>query len=203
MLLLPNEYIVLPDDYFKLYLNKTNTFVNAISESKKQSVDYYYEKRAASKPMKDISVGKMGEVFAAYYVHKYLNYSFVEPDFNIYNSRNKNWNEDLNTGFHVKTCDGYTCKFVGQPSWTFQFNNQNGSFGRDALFNSNGKDIIIFVYIDSYDKNEAVILIVSPWKDIKPFLKDPLKKSLRNIKKCIYYNDLLRGIINENTCSTR
>lgn len=190
-LLLPGKYIILPDDYFNYYLNKTNEFVKAISESKKQSVDYYRDRRAAVKPMKDIAVGKMGEVYAAYYVHKCLGYGFVEPDFNIYGSRNKDWSEDLNTGFHVKTCDLQTKKFVGQPSWTFQFNNQNGSFGRDMLFDSEGKDVIIFVYIDSYDKNEAVILIVSPWKDIAPFLKDPLKKSLRNIKRCIYYNDFI------------
>lgn len=198
-----NEVVVADNDLFKHVLNESIVFADKLLK-KNNSIEYYNNRRNATKPYDDIVTGKMGEFFAALFNVKNLSYPFIYPDFGVYDTYRKSWSEDLYyskidnklNNFHVKTCDFTTKKFLNYRdiSWTFQkSNNGNKRFGRDSIYKELKNDIIIFVYLNNYNINEALINFLSPWKKLKPFLKDPVSTKLKGIKECIYFKDVLEA----------
>ena len=195
-----NKEIKVDDtELFKHVLSKSSEFSKKLSNKKGQSVEHYYKEREASKPVKDIMVGKMGEFFASVFMYKYFAYPKMLPDFSIYNN-NKSWKEDLCykeldsslLNFHVKTCDSCTKNYLkGRESWTFQKSNKNKSNGgRDYIYTIGG--LVIFVYIHSYYLNKAKICFMTSWNRIKYLLKPPVSKKLIGIKECVYSDDIIK-----------
>ena len=156
------EYSVeLPTELFKHTVDECKKFSNKLS-SRGQSFEHYRNERAATKPSRDAVLGKMGELYAAMFLHRVLGYPLIEPDFAVYKARNKDWSYDLQypTGFHsfhVKSCDSLTKRMVGDQSWTFQYNN-----GTDRLFRGNvndNKELILFVYVDDIYKSGGEVVL--------------------------------------------
>ncbi len=193
-----NTIVKIDDSLFKNTLITSVNFAHTLMADRGQSIDYYTKNRNASKPIDDTIVGKIGELFVAYFLTEYLNYPFILPDFTIYKSRQKDWSEDLRYSpinkdlldFHVKTCNSFTKNYCG-ISWTFQKSNKNTKGGIDSIYNSVKNDIVFFVYMESYNKNEALISFSAPFKKIQPMLKPPKKKELFGLKECIYLNDIM------------
>lgn len=177
------------------YHEKIETFVNNVYN------DYYVRKRNANprKIKKDIWIGKLAEVGVAQYVMEQGG-PFLEPDFNIYGGKNKNWDADLpyskSSSFkdiHVKACDGDTVEYLkknGQEdyTWTFQWSNNDGRGGKDKIFEKN--DCVALVYVPTADSHWIEIVCLADVFELIPLLRDPISARLKGIKKCIYWSDL-------------
>ena len=183
--------------------DKENKRINAILEEYGEGMEgshkFWAKQRNASKPKEDSMVGKKGEFIVAKYVLEEYGHE-IAPDVQIYSSKKKNWDADLpyNTigknfpDVHVKTCSQKTLDYAKQASWTFQMSNGNGFYGTDKLLSSNDydKDLIALVFVPTWDSPNAKIEHFLSWKDAKKFLRNPLSPRLKNIKTCLYNNDL-------------
>jgi len=174
---------------------------------KNQSGSYYTEKRNANSDrlFDNIAIGKKAEFFAAYYLYKVFEYPMIPIDIDIRDGMSKQWICDLpyseydkdlrNT--HVKVCDKKTIEYVGDYSWTFQWsNNQKNTGGKDELFKKeNQNDLIILLYMENFQTNQAVIKFFGSFNQIVDLLKDPLSKKLFGLKKCLYFDDIKEHFI--------
>lgn len=172
---------------------KIQIFVDAMSE-KKQSVDYYTKNRSvkAEKAIEDIFLGKKAEYFVSIGLEQEFKIPYCEPDLSVRKGRKKGWDADLvlkDSNIHVKACSDKTVKYCKDYSWTFQYSNKSGKNGKDKIFDDD-KDIVALVYLPNHLSNYGEIKVISYWKDISKYLKDPLKPTLIGMKKCLYYKDL-------------
>lgn len=180
----------------KYYQDKIETFVESSYN------DYYVRKRNANpdKIKKDIWIGKLAEVGVSQYIMS-IGGPMLEPDFNIYSGKNKNWDADLPysknskyTDIHVKACDRETVEYLKRKdvedySWTFQWSNNDGRGGKDKIFEKNDRVALVYVP-DTYSEWVRIFAILDVF-DIVRKLKDPVSPKLKNIKKCLYYKDLI------------
>lgn len=182
-------------------LNKDiETFVEKMTE-KDQSVLYYKEKRNTNtkKAAEDIFLGKKSEFLTLLGLHKIYGFPLVKPDMEIRVGCNKGWEKDLAfrkkdatfPNVHVKSCSRGTYNYCNDYSWTFQYSNNDGNFGRDDIFNDANPDLVALVFLETPQSKEGIIKAILPWVIIRQYLKDPKKKSLIGLKKCLYYKDLL------------
>jgi hypothetical protein len=196
-----NEVMRLDADVFNYVLLESKNFAHKLSIRKEQSISYYTNNRRAVRPKENTILGKMAEMFSINFMTSVFSYPLIFPDFTIYNPGEKNWSEDLRYSnidrslkdFHVKSCDSITRKYLNYEdiSWTFQKSNESGHGGKDFIYKGINKDIVLFVYLESYEKNEALISFSAPFIKIKPLLRPPKSKGLVGIKECVYLNDVL------------
>lgn len=161
--------------------------------SPEQSVSYYSQNRNDSSLKKiedDQRLGKKAEFVAAKFLHKQFKLPLCYPDLGIYSSDEKNWNADLYENVHVKSCSLQTYRYCGDYSWTFQLKNNSGSGGRDKLFDR-GDGWVVFVFMETSQSLVGVVKAVVSWDRVKILLRDPKKQTLKGIKKCLYYKDLV------------
>lgn len=193
--------VKLNDMIFKHMLDRCIKFSKRLA-LQSQSIEYYKSFRNGVKPWHDILIGKLGEVFAAEFINRNFPCSkLLLPDFSIYMSEYKSWKEDLVyetehsclPAFHVKACSSYTKRLLNNMdlSWTFQFSNNNGIYGKDYIYREKKNDIILFVYLENFNINKAEIVFSSPWAKIKDYLKPPKKEYLIGKKECIYLSDVI------------
>lgn len=179
-------------------LDRVDQHVQALS-----SGQYYQQHRGAFKAL-DPRAGKVAE-FAAAAAMRSIGLSCTEPDLTIYAVRNKGWGADLQVqGYplHVKS----TSRFVAQDlSWTFNWGNL-GHGGRDDLFpwdvrESQGvvtghtdlSDLVTGVWV-SEDCTRATVIWFASWKEVLAIgLRPPLAERLRDTKRCVYLEDLLKA----------
>ena len=174
--------------------NAVYSFVEKLS-AKQQSVDYYVAKRKAfnEQRVKDnIFLGKKAELFVLEGLKKKFNMPYGKIDFAIRQGKEKGWQCDLiypNYNIHVKCCDQRTFDYCQDYSWTFQLSEQ---YGTDELFkNTNNKnEYVVFVFIKKQEDNQAIIKAIMSISEIMPLLKDPKKKELITVKRCLYYKDI-------------
>jgi hypothetical protein len=189
------------------HINKSiKLFTNSLL-GREQSSNYYVKERNASKERvaKNIFLGKKAEFFVLSYLVDTCNFPPLELDLEIREGRRKGWKCDLPfndldkhyANVHVKACDFNTYNYCKDYSWTFQYGNKNNAFGRDDLFDSPGSNLVALVYLPNPYSSEATIKAILLWKYLKDYLKDPIKASLKGIKKCLYYEDisLLEGVL--------
>ena len=180
-----------PEYRFKSMWELIDPFLMAMSK-KKQSVEQYRNKRRATKPRKDIAVGKYAECITAMFLHEDNGFVCVRPDFGIRYGQSKGWLCDLpyhekdNTlnNVHVKSCLQWIKDNHGY-SWTFQLDD-------DIFKNPNSDDVVMFVYIPDLDSRDVRIMASAPWRLIQGILVDPIKEEYIGQKKCINYVDLVR-----------
>lgn len=167
-------------------MSNLNNFVEEMKKDN-QSSEYYIKKRKASKPEHDITIGKLGEAIAA------LALGVQQPlDMEIRKDRSKGWLPDLQGKIqHVKTCDANTWRICKDFSWTFQYSNDNKKGGRDPLFRGSGEELIAFVNIESIDPVNGTLMFVAPWSIVSKLLKDPVLPKYKDIKKCLYFRDVI------------
>lgn len=160
--------------------SQISNFVAVMAE-KKQSADYYSKERRAVKPLQDIALGKKAEFIAA----QFLGADLSSVDLDIRYGRKKGWVPDLvfnGDNYHVKACNEKGFDFCGDYSWTFQ--------KEDPLLYSRSREFVILVYLADDESSEGEVKFVGLWEDVKPLLKNPIKKSLIGLKYCLYYRDL-------------
>lgn len=188
-----NLKIDITEDLNNQINKKIQIFVDAMSE-KKQSVDYYTKNRSvkAEKAMEDIFLGKKAEFFVAIGLQRWCGMAYVEPDLTIRTGRKKGWDVDLTLkdyNLHVKACSDKTVKYCKDFSWTFQYSNKSGKNGKDKIFEEE-KDVVALVYLPNHLSDVGEIKVISYWKDLSKYLRDPLKPTLIGMKKCLYYKDI-------------
>jgi hypothetical protein len=171
-------------------------------KNKGQSIDFYASNRNTNKEAATLNtlLGKKAEFIAMCGFKKEFGFPVLLPDLKIRQGWQKGWDKDLPYSkiesklpdFHVKSCDSWSYSFCDDYSWTFQYNNSNGFFGRDSIFSeSSAADLVAMVYIDHWQSRFGVIKVILPWSIVCQYLKDPIKKSHVGKKKCLYYKDLL------------
>lgn len=173
---------------------KVHSFVDKLS-TKQQSVGYYVIKRKAVNEQRvrdNIFLGKKAELFVLEGMKQFFNLPYGKIDFAIRQGKEKGWQCDLvypNYNIHVKCCDQRTFDYCQDYSWTFQLSAQ---YGTDELFKTtNNKDeYVVLVFVKEQIAEQAVIKAIMPIKKIIPLLRDPKKKELKNVKKCIYWKDI-------------
>lgn len=171
---------------------KINEFVELMFES----VSYYTRMRNVNKDraMVDMFTGKKAEFFAAKLLNEMYAFGNATPDLTVYSGRQKSWTPDLvyseGRNVHVKCCTASTLKWCGDYSWTFQHSNNTGKHGTDDIFSNPNGDLLSLVYLEEPRSACGIIKGIIPIKDIKDLLKDPKKKTLIGLKKCLYYQDL-------------
>lgn len=170
-----------------------------------KSHGYWSNKRNASKPYEDSLTGKKGEFLVAKYIKDIYGFD-LKPDVEIYSSRGKNWSADLPyktkemdfPDCHVKTCSQKTIDYAKTKTWTFQLGNGHGRGGTDRLLSSDtyDDDLVALVFVPTWESNSGLVMHLNPWKEIKPFLRDPISPRLKGIKTCVYTDDL-SGLVNK------
>jgi len=205
---------VLPDLWWNkicnrevIFENKINDIVNNkiakfVQDMKKtsQSVRYYTDYRHADydRACRNIALGKKAEYFVSYCLHKYYDFPKIFPDVKTYYRNKKKWDADLLFSrqcscfpdIHVKSCSKKTYEYCKDYSWTFQYRNKDGKYGRDRIFIENDQALVALVYIKDEFVVSGTIKAIVPWKYIESVLKDPLNKKFQGLKKCIDFKDL-------------
>lgn len=195
--------IELKEEYHEAMVRVSEKFKEKMN-TKDQSAGYYREKRNATAPLGDITIGKFGE-FVACFGLRAIGFPKIMPDTSVRQGSGKGWDCDLpfgksdNTFFnsHVKTCDQGTSNYVqrvrgDQYTWTFQWANRTGSGGRDKLFdNPNSSEVIWFMFVPDLGSKKPRLIASAPWNKLQGILKDPLSEKLKGLKKCVYSEDLI------------
>lgn len=168
---------------------------------KNQSIQYYSEKRNVQsvKAREDQFLAKKGEYLAAVCMKTVYGYPWIAPDFLVREGKEKGWDVDLPyhtvdsglSSIHVKSCSHKTFNYCNDYSWTFQYSNNDGRGGCDKIFSSTSKELVIFMSIETPESSTGVVKAILPWKIVKEYLRDPLSPTLKGLKKCLYYKDLL------------
>lgn len=180
----------------------TNDELNTnIAEFAKRSnsANYYINHRNANMSIKkvldDISLSKKTEYACKEYL-KTLSNNVSDVDFEIRKSTSKGWEPDLiidGQHVHIKSCNSITHSCTGDFSWTFQKNNPNKIGGTDILYNSeHHNDLCMFTFMNQWQSNKVHIKCILQFKSVMPLLREPRKISLKNIKDCLYFNDVLK-----------
>ena len=110
------------------------------------------------------------------------------PDMRILHR--KSFDADLtwnNRPLHVKSQSIESSNSFG-TSWTFQKGGY-GSGHTDPLTNKQLDEDVVFCLING---NHVTIYGPYNWSKIKPLLRDPVLERLKNIKQCVYLEDLER-----------
>jgi hypothetical protein len=160
---------------------------------------YYIKNRKASqsKVKSQIRYSKIVEFAIA----EFLNNEFgktTQPDVQIYGSKDKSWDSDLQLEFggetykiHCKSCSTETSKKFG-TSFIFNTGNTKGKFGKDKLFDSSDPlDYVCFAEFNEGDCSVKILALVQ-WNFIveNSYLSEMGVHQLRHIKKAVYLADL-------------
>lgn len=166
---------------------------------RKKQTAYYSQFRRSGKTKsakQDVPLGKKAEFIAAYGLHEFFNVPLVMPDLQIYRKRDKNWDCDLIYGrtgnAHVKACSQHTLDYCGDFSWVFQYANKGRPGGTDQVFKAPSNDFLVGVFMEDFLSHKGIIKIVLPIERVKLLLRDPVNVWLKDIKKCLYYQDLFK-----------
>ena len=115
-----------------------------------------------------------------------------DPDMEIYSKYQKSFDADLKIdGFdlHVKSQSTESAKRFG-TSWMFQYAGRGGGHRDPLLTYDNG--LVAFCVVDF--KEKAVRLEgICEFGVIREKLREPVKESLKNTKRCIYLEDLTQN----------
>lgn len=182
------EPVVLdPETNEKINL-EISKFVGIMGQSG-QSCDFYEAMRNAVKSRIDIFVGKKCEYFTSAHLIYREDYPIVQPDLTILEPHQKAWTYDLPYPegyfpYHVK---GTTWDNI---SWTFQWNDKLGKYGRDRIFSKQDNSMVACVYMKEPESNIGYIKAILPTRDVIPLLGEPEMDYLKGIKRCLYYSDL-------------
>jgi len=165
-------YVVTDDEIKEIttFTNQSNT--HKYSQRNKQA--------SSSKLMRDIQMGKMGEVAASKYLKENFDLDF-KADFKIYAIKDKSFDADLGSKIHVKSCN------MKWRSWTFQYAN-----GTDPLLlDKDSEEWLVLTEVDVPKKTVYIRALVQ-WKDVSNLIDLPKLEYLHDTKRCLYWDDQSR-----------
>jgi hypothetical protein len=185
-----SETIISPEIYEKcIQFAKASVHSSADKYARRNQFD-------VEKIVKDIRNGKIAEeITRAACLAKLPNLS--EPDYNIYDKKNKSWDPDLkdaDSGIRiaVKSQDIDSDINFGR-SWVFQFGNggkydcDSGIFGKE----DNSNHYVSFVSLNTPKRKATIRAIVKvSWLHDNKLFKEMKKQNLRGNKLAVYYDDL-------------
>lgn len=164
-----------------------------------QSVEFISQNRSTTtdKAKLDQIAGKKGEYFVSTILKRDFGIITESPETEIRTSKNKGWVPDLfidEIPVHVKTCYESTRNYCGD-SWTWNWKNKYNSYGRDPLFDlpDDALDLIALVYIPIAESRTGTVRGILPWAIVKDYLSLPRKKELKELKRCLYYSDIVEN----------
>ena len=166
-----------------------NRHIDAFTKAMTHSSSYYRRFRNAKNAIDNIRTGKKAEFFASQFLSQYLEEPFIGPDLEVHSSQHKSWSVDLpyvRLPAHVKSTTRRD-----DMSWVFQWANNKGSGGQDALFRKYGDDAIILVYLENAEEPVGWIKGVVDVQAAIPLMRDPRMEYLVGLKKCLYLSDLV------------
>ena len=199
--ILIDERVVLPEVVRGKVINDAKIFAEksyALDQGK-----YLVENRSARKEriVSNNRTGKIAEFLAAVFLNHKYGFPEIIPDLEIRVGKEKGWQEDLpyhkrNQNFpsvHVKSCDRMSEEYVGDISYTFQYSNSDGQYGKDKLFwlPEDTNDMIIMMFVEDDQSYEGIVKSFLPWRIVKNYLSDPKSEKFKGIKKCLYVRDLI------------
>lgn len=153
------------------------------------SEQYYEQSRNAVYAAKNIADGKIGELCVMYYLHEMYGMPLVDIDVESREGSGKGWRPDLmypNLNIHVKTSTEEMNDRLGCRTWTFQYGNLSGVGGRDPMFrNECHSDYVALVELMA-DRQSYRMVYTAPVSYMIPRMRDPIKRDLIGLKKCIY-----------------
>ena len=164
--------------------------------SNKIDVNYYSGRNQfdVQKKRLDQKVGKLGEL-AVYGVLKDKLTNITEPDFNIYEAKDKSWDFDIkadNVNLHVKSQLITQANLFGE-SWIFQYGNgKTRHYDKEIFDRTSPNQYIGFAVINLASKSAEVKAVISlDFLHEKKLFKMPVKESLKQANKlAVYYADL-------------
>jgi len=111
------------------------------------------------------------------------------PDMEIYQAAGKSFDADLKLDgedLHVKSQSVDSAKRFG-TSWMFQYGGNGYGHTDPLLKKENG--YVAFCVVD-FDKKTVVLHGICNFDTLRKRLREPVKESLKNTKRCIYLEDL-------------
>jgi len=173
-------------------IKKAQEFAEARAEL---SLNHYKRRGQGSldKIKYDITIGALGEI-AAHRLLKELGIKADKPDFNVYDTRNKSYDADLqdNQGnrYHCKSQSIESKEQYG-ASYILQYGG-NGTGHTDKLFRSRTNRDFLIPCLVNIDEKEVTIYGVIKIDTIfkKDLIKMPRVKWLEYSKRAIYLEDL-------------
>lgn len=165
----------------------------------------HYQRRGQTnkeKILRDITVGKMGELALYIYLSKSVSFASTAPDFEIHKGGRKRFGADLfltqggeQYPVHIKTQDKSSSDKYGD-SWLFQWGGA-GLGHTDKIFKSyDPKELFAACNVNGQN---VVILGIWHLKDLfeNDLFKEPRLQWFKNTKKALYLKDIEEaGIIN-------
>jgi hypothetical protein len=184
-----SETIISPEIYEKcVQFAKASVHSSADKYARRNQFD-------VEKIVKDIRNGKIAEeITRAACLAKLPNLS--EPDYNIYDKKNKSWDPDLkdsDSGIRiaVKSQDIQSAIHFGD-SWVFQYNNgKNYDCDKEIFKLYNDKNYVSFVSLNIPKRYGIIKAIVKVnWLHDKKLFKEMKKQNLQSNKVAVYLEDL-------------
>jgi hypothetical protein len=153
------------------------------------TIDYKDSNQIDPEKIKDDHfVSKIGEEAAKMAISTFG--KVTGPDYTIYNSKAKSWDDDLfinNTGIAIKTQRRTNAQKYGL-SWTFQ----SGDAREDSILHKPDAWVIFVEYDDTDPKNNPYCCNVFPPYQIKQLtFKEPKLFRLKSSKKVVYADTLI------------
>jgi hypothetical protein len=158
--------------------------------------------------VKNIYTSKLAEWAINQFMRDYMDAPLIRIDFRHYDVDAKSWKPDLPYysdyaklwDIHVKSVVKYKNAELNWTgiTWTFNYSNSSGSGGKDHLFNNGSiHDVIALAVVktdDLYQSNEVAVYGFLPWSEIEPLLEPPKLEELKDIKKCIYWETIIKKL---------
>jgi hypothetical protein len=173
---------------FDMCLSFANNSVNS-------SIDFYKKRNQFNKPkiIQDILSGKLAEELVYQKLKEYYS-DLTEPDYAIYDKKNKSWEADLrvpseNLRIAVKSQTEDAARRWGR-SWVFQLGNAR-DYDKEVVLKKNNHYVAL-VSLDLPNMCGEIKAIVSiQWLHDNDMFKEMKLKYLQNNKKAVYYDDLI------------
>jgi len=182
-------------NYFKgiNYTTLNEKQINKIKQFAEDCVktNYYGDTKQHNiyKIERDIFIGKAGEEAVKKVFLSYISNNLIKgPDYNIYDKKNKSWEEDLfidGVGLGVKTqiknsADAFDL------SWLFQKDSEKGR--RDVVLDKPDAFVCFVLYTDQGGEHSFYVYPPTQIKNLN--FKDPKKEDLIGYKSVVYARDL-------------
>ena len=116
--------------------------------------------------------------------------SISDPDMKVYEAAGKSFDADLQLDgkdLHVKSQSVDSAKRFG-TSWMFQYGGRGFGHTDPLLKKENG--LVAFCVVD-FDNKKVIIHGLCNFDTLRKRLREPVKESLKQTKRCIYLEDLV------------